>query len=52
MIKVAGEVLSLKAIKMEFILLLVNQNIALLNKTLPGPKPCFPKHQNVIAKQQ
>jgi len=52
MVKVACKVLSLKAIKMEFIFQPVNQNIALLNKTLPGPKPCFLKHQNVIAEQQ
>jgi len=37
---------------MEFIFQPVSQTIALLNKTLPGPKPCFKNHQNVIAKQQ
>jgi len=37
---------------MEFIFQPVSQTIALLNKTLPGPQPCFKNHQNVIAKQQ
>jgi len=53
-VKVAcpDEVLSLEAIKVEFTFQPVNQNIALLNETLPGPKPCFTNHQNVTAKQQ